>query len=63
MSRPSPESIKRAKEHLVRLIQTRRLEVVFEILDAGFEVGCPVIQSTHTTLLHLAVLNKELVLV
>jgi len=49
--RPSPESLQRAKPHLLKAIAENRPRVVKEILDAGYPVNLPICETTKQTLL------------
>ncbi len=46
VNRPTPESLKRAKAHLVRAITDDKIHVVRELLEVDYPVELPIIEET-----------------
>lgn len=59
VNRPSPESLKRAKAHLVRAILDDKIHVVKELLEVDYPVDLPIIEETRQTLLMLCASIKH----
>ncbi len=59
VNRPSPESLKRAKAHLVRAIQDDKIHVIKDLLEVDYPVDLPIIEETKQTLLMLCASTKN----
>ena len=59
VNRPSPESLKRAKAHLVRAITDDKIHVVKELLEVDYPVELPIIEETKQTLLMVCATTRK----